>query len=156
LPGEHDTHLCGGGKRRCNAFDLGNQAAASGVTRRPAGGNPWRYRRRCRIHIFRERAREDDHLHSCTFLAEGHESGHVRTEAKAEQVAPLVVWLCTDAAANVNGRTLYVGGEEVGLWSEPELIRCATRPGGWGLDSLEGPGANYFTFGLIEELLFEI
>jgi 3-oxoacyl-[acyl-carrier protein] reductase len=83
------------------------------------------------------------------------ERGHVRTEAKAEQVAPLVVWLCTDAAANVNGRTLYIGGDEVGLWSEPELIRSATRPGGWDLDSLDELAANYLTFDLDNHFLLK-
>lgn len=57
--------------------------------------------------------------------------------AHPEQVAELVVWLCTDAAGNVNGRSFYVAGEEVGLWSEPELIRSLARPGGWDLDSLD-------------------
>lgn len=57
--------------------------------------------------------------------------------AHPEQVAELVVWLCTDAAINVNGRSFYVAGEEVGLWSEPELARSLTRPGGWDLDSLD-------------------
>ena len=57
--------------------------------------------------------------------------------AHPEQVAELVVWLCTDAAINVNGRSFYVAGEEVGLWSEPELSRSLTRPGGWDLDSLD-------------------
>ncbi len=83
------------------------------------------------------------------------ERGHVRTEAKADQLAPLVVWLCTDAAANVNGRTLYIGGNEVGLWSEPELIRCATRPGGWDLDSLDELAANYLTFDLANHFLLK-
>ena len=83
------------------------------------------------------------------------ERGHVRGEAKAEQVAPLVVWLCTDAAANVNGRTLYIGGEEVGLWSDPELIRSASRPGGWDLDSLDELAASYLTFDLENHFLLK-
>ena len=57
--------------------------------------------------------------------------------AHPEKVAELVVWLCTDAAFNINGRSFYVAGEEVGLWSEPELIRNLARPGGWDLDSLD-------------------
>ncbi|MGH7966436.1 MAG: SDR family oxidoreductase, partial [Candidatus Binatia bacterium] len=54
-----------------------------------------------------------------------------------EQVAALAVWLCTDAAANVNGRTLQVGGDEVGLYAEPELARSLMREGGWNLDALD-------------------
>ncbi|MGO9061969.1 MAG: hypothetical protein ACLQU2_32060 [Candidatus Binataceae bacterium] len=49
----------------------------------------------------------------------------------------MVVWLCSDAAANVNGRTFYVGGDEIGLWSEPELTRSLSREGGWTLDTLD-------------------
>ena len=37
----------------------------------------------------------------------------------ARKISPLVVWLCTDAAANINGRTFHVGGDEVSLLSEP-------------------------------------
>ncbi len=65
--------------------------------------------------------------------------------ALPEQVAELVVWLCTDAAANVNGRSFYVAGEEVGLWSEPELIRSLTRSGGWDLDSLDAVAPDAMT-----------
>ncbi|MDO8279852.1 MAG: SDR family NAD(P)-dependent oxidoreductase [Burkholderiaceae bacterium] len=54
-----------------------------------------------------------------------------------EQVAVMVVWLCTDAAANINGRSFFARGEEVGLWSEPELVRHMIRPGSWTLDSLD-------------------
>jgi 3-oxoacyl-[acyl-carrier protein] reductase len=58
-------------------------------------------------------------------------------EYKPERVSAMVVWLCTDAAANINGRTMFAGGEEVGLFTEPELKRAMTRPGGWDLDSLD-------------------
>ncbi len=63
--------------------------------------------------------------------------GNIPTAGGPEQVAPLVVWLCTDAAANVNGRTFFVAGDEVGLFSEPELTRSLSRSGGWDLDSLD-------------------
>ncbi|MFN8628472.1 MAG: SDR family NAD(P)-dependent oxidoreductase [Candidatus Binatia bacterium] len=64
--------------------------------------------------------------------------GMVRGAAKAETVAALVAWLCSDAAANVNGRTFCVGGDEIGLWSEPELTRSVCRDGGWTLEALDG------------------
>ena len=41
------------------------------------------------------------------------------------------------ASLNVNGCSFYVAGEEVGLWSEPELTRSLAGPGGWDLDSLD-------------------
>jgi hypothetical protein len=58
-------------------------------------------------------------------------------------IAPLVVYLCTDAAANINGRDFIVGGGEVSLMSQPIQERTIYREGGWDLDSLERvfPGA---------------
>ncbi len=56
---------------------------------------------------------------------------------KPELVAPLVVYLCTDAASNINGRDFIVGGSEISLCSIPEKERTIYREGGWDLDSLE-------------------
>ena len=56
---------------------------------------------------------------------------------KPELVAPLVVYLCTDAAANVNGRDFIVGGNEISLVSLPDRERTIYREGGWDLDSLD-------------------
>jgi 3-oxoacyl-[acyl-carrier protein] reductase len=78
-----------------------------------------------------------------------------KSPAHPEQVAELVVWLCTDAAANVNGRSFYVAGEEVGLWSEPELIRSLARPEGWDLDSLDSFAREAMTADLTNPFLIE-
>jgi len=59
-----------------------------------------------------------------------------------ERVAPLVVWLCTDAASDVNGQDFYVGGNEVGLYPDLELERLLYREGGWDLDALDNSGSN--------------
>jgi 3-oxoacyl-[acyl-carrier protein] reductase len=53
------------------------------------------------------------------------------------KIAPLVVWLCTDAASNVNGRTFHVGGDAVSRLSEPEAERVIHHDGGWTLDALD-------------------
>lgn len=58
-------------------------------------------------------------------------------DASPEQIAPLVVWLCTDAAKNVTGRTFQVGGDEVGIYEEPTVARSAFRSGGWNLEALD-------------------
>jgi NAD(P)-dependent dehydrogenase (short-subunit alcohol dehydrogenase family) len=63
--------------------------------------------------------------------------GNIPNNGGPEQVAPLVVWLCTDAAKDVNGRTFFVSGDEIGLFSEPEVVCTLTRSGGWDLDSLD-------------------
>lgn len=55
-----------------------------------------------------------------------------------EHVAPLVVYLCSDAAANVNGRNFLVGGPTIALYSDPEPIRQIYNPRGfWTLDELD-------------------
>jgi NAD(P)-dependent dehydrogenase (short-subunit alcohol dehydrogenase family) len=56
---------------------------------------------------------------------------------KPELVAPLVVFLCTDKAANVNGRDFIVGGNEISLMSLPQKERSIFREGGWTLEALE-------------------
>jgi NAD(P)-dependent dehydrogenase (short-subunit alcohol dehydrogenase family) len=59
-----------------------------------------------------------------------------------EYVSPFVVFLCTDEAAkaNINGRTFLVVGGQLGLFSEPEVIRKITKDwrkdGPWTLDEL--------------------
>lgn len=53
------------------------------------------------------------------------------------QVAPLVVFLCTDAAANINGRDFIVGGGEISLVSLPEKERTIYSDGDWTLDRLD-------------------
>jgi NAD(P)-dependent dehydrogenase (short-subunit alcohol dehydrogenase family) len=57
-------------------------------------------------------------------------------EMKPEGIAPLVVWLASDDAANVNGRTFFVEKGRVGLYSEPVLEKQLVKPGGWNIDEL--------------------
>jgi NAD(P)-dependent dehydrogenase (short-subunit alcohol dehydrogenase family) len=54
-----------------------------------------------------------------------------------ERIAPLVVWLCTDAAANVNGQDFGVGGTSISLYSQPTPVNTIYRQGGWTLDALD-------------------
>ena len=62
-----------------------------------------------------------------------------------ENVSPFVVWLCTDAAANVNGRTFLVWGNEIGMYNEPrvEASIFATGPS-WTLDELDRAAAQSY------------
>lgn len=59
-----------------------------------------------------------------------------------EYVSPFVVFLCTDEAAkaNINGRTFLVVGGQLGLFSEPEVIKMIKKDwrkdGLWTLDEL--------------------
>jgi hypothetical protein len=51
-------------------------------------------------------------------------------------IAPLVVWLASDAAANVNGRTFFVQTGTVALYSEPVQEKALVKLGGWTIDEL--------------------
>lgn len=55
---------------------------------------------------------------------------------RPEDIAPLVVWLASDAAANVNGRAFYVEAGRIGLYSEPVLEKQMVKAGGWTIDEL--------------------
>jgi len=57
-------------------------------------------------------------------------------EYPPEAVAPLVVWLCSDDAANVNGRTFRVTGNQIALYSEPDLWRNVFSADGWTVDKV--------------------
>jgi NAD(P)-dependent dehydrogenase (short-subunit alcohol dehydrogenase family) len=62
-----------------------------------------------------------------------------------DHVAEFVTWLCTDAALDVNGVTFFVGGEEIGIVSEPEVVRSIVRPGKWSIDEMDAFGRDLIT-----------
>ncbi len=51
-------------------------------------------------------------------------------------VAPLIAYLVSDRAGDVTGRTIYVGGERMGLYLDPELKNLLAHPGGWDYEAL--------------------
>ena len=55
---------------------------------------------------------------------------------------PLVLYLATDEAANINGRVFVVAGRYVGLFQEPEevflLYRDHEKDGPWTIEELAG------------------
>ena len=54
----------------------------------------------------------------------------------AEDVAPLLVFLSSDAAAGVTGQCICLGGDKLSLWSHPKEISVAFRDGGWSADAI--------------------
>lgn len=52
-------------------------------------------------------------------------------------VAAFVVWLCTDAARRINGRTFFVGGDRIALYSEPTAKSVLCNDGPWALGALD-------------------
>jgi NAD(P)-dependent dehydrogenase (short-subunit alcohol dehydrogenase family) len=57
-------------------------------------------------------------------------------QMKPEDIAPLVVWLASNEAANVNGRVFFVETGTVGCYSEPVLEKQLVKAGGWTIDEL--------------------
>jgi len=55
---------------------------------------------------------------------------------KAEQIAPLAVYLVSDAAAGVSGQVFAVRGAEIALFSLPRPVRTLHRAGGWTPDAV--------------------
>ncbi len=53
-----------------------------------------------------------------------------------EHVAPMVVYLCSEYAWNINGQTFFVSGGEVSLLQEPMPYRTIVTDGIWDLGKL--------------------
>lgn len=51
-------------------------------------------------------------------------------------VAPLIAYLASDAAADVSGQAIGVGGDRLQLWSHPEPVLSAYHDGGWDTETL--------------------
>lgn len=51
-------------------------------------------------------------------------------------VAPLLVFLASDAAREVTGQCIGLGGDKLSLWAHPQEIRMAYRDGGWSADAI--------------------
>jgi hypothetical protein len=61
------------------------------------------------------------------------------------KIALLAVWLCTDAAKNVNGRTFHLSGDTSSRPSEPVPQRSVYQTDGWDLDALDAAGPAVLT-----------
>jgi NAD(P)-dependent dehydrogenase (short-subunit alcohol dehydrogenase family) len=59
----------------------------------------------------------------------------------ADRIAPMVTWLCTDAAADVTGEVFALKGSEVTRWTRegdgPTMIKESDPRGLWSLDELD-------------------
>jgi 3-oxoacyl-[acyl-carrier protein] reductase len=54
-----------------------------------------------------------------------------------DDVAPLINYLASDEAANINGKIFNVGGPTISLYSDPEVAKTLVKYGGsWTLDEL--------------------
>ncbi len=61
-----------------------------------------------------------------------------------------MAWLCTDEAANVNGRNFLVRAGYIGLYSEPEIVAAVESEQPWTVDSVSA-SISKVTKGLVNE-----
>src|SRR4051812_26446570 len=61
-----------------------------------------------------------------------------------DNVAPWVVWLCTEAAAHISGQNFVVGGGMVQLVSGWSIESAIDKPDRWTLDELDGRWSELF------------
>jgi NAD(P)-dependent dehydrogenase (short-subunit alcohol dehydrogenase family) len=62
----------------------------------------------------------------------------------ADDVAGLIAYLGSDAAAGVTGQAIGVGGDRLQLWSHPEPVATEYRDGGWTYEALVDGFASTF------------
>lgn len=62
----------------------------------------------------------------------------------ADDVAGLVAFLASDAAANITGQAIGVGGDRLQLWSHPEAVATEYHEGGWSYEDLQSSFQNLF------------
>jgi len=53
-----------------------------------------------------------------------------------DEVAPLIVFLASDAAQKITGQCIGLGGDKLSLWAHPKEISVAYRDGGWTADAI--------------------
>jgi len=74
------------------------------------------------------------------------ESGGPKNEDRAkyfgshvlpEHLAPFIVYLATDEAADITASVFHVGGESIGIYSQPQIVKQITKEKGmWTVDEL--------------------
>ena len=66
-----------------------------------------------------------------------------------EDMVPFVVYLATDEAAGINGRTFLISGNEIALYTEPIAEKTIYTAGRWTLDELMDIVPNTLEVGLM-------
>ncbi len=65
-----------------------------------------------------------------------------------EYVAPMVAYLCTDEAWNINGQIFHVNGGNVSVGTHPLAMRTIFKPGVWTMEELDDGVQNVLMQGI--------
>jgi NAD(P)-dependent dehydrogenase (short-subunit alcohol dehydrogenase family) len=79
--------------------------------------------------------------------------GSLAENGDAEDVAPMVVYLLSDAARDVTGQTYTVVGGRIALWSQPREVRSVLKEGRWTPEEI---AARFPSLGTDRLPMFEI
>ncbi|WP_166982936.1 SDR family NAD(P)-dependent oxidoreductase [Paramicrobacterium fandaimingii] len=55
----------------------------------------------------------------------------------SQDVAGLITYLASDAAQDVTGQAIGIGGDRIQLWSHPNAVTTAYNDGGWSAEALD-------------------
>ena len=78
----------------------------------------------------------DDMRQAAERAGRGAEFEKMMAAQNPDDIGPLIVWLASDDAANVNGRTFGIQTGRICLYSEPVPEKVETKEGGYTIDEL--------------------
>lgn len=61
-----------------------------------------------------------------------------------DDVAPLVVWLASEASKEVTGQAIGIGGDRITLYAHPTALRTADSEGGWSAAGIDAAWREQF------------
>uniref|UniRef100_UPI0035C93463 SDR family NAD(P)-dependent oxidoreductase n=1 Tax=Microbacterium rhizophilus TaxID=3138934 RepID=UPI0035C93463 len=67
-----------------------------------------------------------------------------RALGSPEDVAPLIVWLASDASRDVTGQALGIGGDRLTLYAHPAVLDTAYADGGWTPEGIDAAWRSQF------------
>ncbi|MGO1770515.1 MAG: SDR family NAD(P)-dependent oxidoreductase [Microbacterium sp.] len=66
-----------------------------------------------------------------------HEFRHDHALGSPEDVAPLIVWLASEASKDVTGQAIGIGGDRLTLYAHPRSLDTAYHDGGWSPEAID-------------------
>ena len=64
------------------------------------------------------------------------EEVYTRIFGSSKDVAPIVVYLASDRAANINGQVFFASGGRISLYGSPTQIKTIYKKGRWSFEEL--------------------